>query len=359
MTTTTSEPRQGALRLADAAFHGEPVLDFDHRVELLTGTPGLLLDGPKQVMVDQETIPYLGVRITTLSENRRVDLRQYGALVATRLDDGACSAAFAFRGGGPGTEPLPQRPAAPPEDDDPIMDLFPLSLTDRVRGLEWGPGVIRAWVVLYDQRSNPVTTEVVKQKIADPEVAKFLEQLRTPAYAEQPSPPPGDPLPSYGRPEGAPPVPEQVGVALALPRVTLGGEGAELVVRGSFRVPLRRRELVRPLTPEEEAARERAFADRGLTPPRRATAVVQLALMLFGDTDPGPRVVRLFAPTWDPVDPERLDGAIVTGHFALDLCRETGLRYETYAVWALGGGELTGPTLAAIVDPAMVPRPGE
>ena len=59
------------------------------------------------------------------------------------------------------------------------------------------------------------------------------------------------------------------------------------------------------------------------------------------------------------MDRDDVASARVTGHFCLDLRRHLDLPNQTYALWAVAAGQLWGPTLAALVDPGLLPRPGE
>lgn len=344
---------QGHFGLPDDAFYADPAPTFDQKVALLHGpAPLLVLDGPRTARVAvQDTIPYLGASVAHERDVARAPLRARAALLTQRFEDGLVRAGWAFRGAHP-DDPLPA-----PSEGDPgpaVVETFTLDLRARLEGLPWDAGTYTTWLVLFDRASNPVVTAVKAEEPNDPEVRRFLEAHRRRAWAGPVSPPAGDPLPCYRALPSSPPVPATPGVALAVERVVLAEADAPVVLRGSFRLPVRPGEVVRPLAageaPDEPAPRSSVCpASSGRTP----SAVLAITLLLVGDTRSAPRTLRLDVPTWDPVDAERPGEA--TGHFALDLRRAAALDLQTHAVWAIAGGALHGPVLSALVDPGLVP----
>jgi hypothetical protein len=137
-----------------------------------------------------------------------------------------------------------------------------------------------------------------------------------------------------------------------VPRVTVAQAGKPLIVRGSFRLPVLDCERIGP---EElgEAARLRAETrvESSHVPPH--DAVITVHLLLIGNTRSTPEVVRLAVPA--SIEPAGRETAV--GYFALDLHHHLALDPQTYAIWTIAGGELRGPTLAALVSPDMLVRP--
>jgi hypothetical protein len=341
---------QGAFGLEPHEFGTVPELPWEEKSKFLRGPKGILLDGPTDARVDeQRTIPYLGAWVAPADLATLYGFHAKALLATTRVEDGSSFVAWVSEG--PKSEepipPLPPADAPPNLRSGTSLELFQFDLCNSV-DIGWRAGTYRTWVLMHDVRSNPVTTQVLGQKIVDPAVEAFLATKRSPAYAPPVSPSPGEEFyPSYQEDDGSPAIPEEDGVALAIERVTLGEHGGSLILRGSFRLPLLARQLVRPLVEGEEPP---------TTPP---TAVVPIGLFAIGNEQSDPRQLRMQVPTWDEVDPDALDQARVTGHFNVDLRRHLDLPCQTYALWALAAGELWGPTYAALVDPAMVPKPGE
>jgi hypothetical protein len=117
-------------------------------------------------------------------------------------------------------------------------------------------------------------------------------------------------------------------LALFVPKRATGG----LPIKGSFRLPVRPRHLVRPTI-------EGAPLDVG---DPLARAVLPLTIVVTGERVPGPWLVPLRVAAHQAPGPDGL----VVGHFALDLLADGGLRVRTrqrYILYALAGEAFAGP----------------
>lgn len=347
---------QGFLGLDDAAFWSQPVLSFETKCRVLQGEPGVHLDGPKLALLEErQTIPYLGTRVTKGTEHLRVGLRGKACLVTLRESDNRCWVGAAFRGS-LSEAPIALRQASQEASDDTSAEHFEVDLQVRL-GVVLEPGIHRTWVVLFDTASNPVSTEVRAPEIGDPEVAALVKKSRAAIYAGPVSPQEDKPLPSYRAVAGSPAVPTEAGVVIDVPRVTVAKPDSQVLVRGSFRLPVLQCELVDPALRPEMDRRWREAGAQG-SPPVVPTAVVTIHLLLVGNTQSAPELLRLAVPIWAPIKVDNLANELVTGHFALDLRQHLALDAQTYAVWTLAAGQLRGPLFAALVSPDMLPRQG-
>ncbi len=349
--------QQGALGISDAGFWTTDDVTFDTKKTLLGSLRGVLLDGPRKLSIqERDDIRCLALRGASEAEAKRVSFRGKATVVATRLETNEVHAGWAIEGTHP-REPIARKtkPAVDPELAEwadllePVtLMTFRLNVRQQLARLPWKPGTYRTWVLLHDACSNPVTTEVVRQEVNDPEVEKFLDGMRRPALVEPVEPPAGNPIPSYVKDAASPAIPREPGIALTADRVVLHTEDARCILRGSFRLPVHDRDRVR-----EARQGERAFLVHG----ERPSAILPISLVLTGDAFAQPTVVSLRVPTFDALPAEQ---AMATGHFTVDLVQlAPALSDQTYAIWAVAGGTLSGPWLSAFVDPAMLPKPGE
>ena len=352
---------QGVFALKDTQFWK----DFTRIEEALVNRfeedeafMGLVLDGPREVQLDQrKTLPLLAVRACSLVDNSALDLDTRAILIATRLEGHETLAAPAFR----------QSPA-PPEDDEPpsdseslpegrAVDVVSLSVTDRLPDFPWKPSTWQTTLLLFDQRSNPVVTRLEDDSTRDPAVLEFLAAQRRSGYPAAVSMP-GGPWTNLYRPRlDSPPPPAETGIVLAVDRIAVSGAGKSCMVRGSFCLPIRPRDVVRPLPgPAGTQAEQQALADGWVDVGDPAVvAVVPITLLLTGDKHAAPILVPLGAAIYGP-----LAGQRACGQFAVDLFRAApDLPIESYAVWALSRAIISDPVVVGIVDQNMLPTSGQ
>jgi len=176
---------------------------------------------------------------------------------------------------------------------------------------------------------------------------------------------PGGPWTNLYRPRmDSPPPPAETGIVLAVDRVArvgvapvaIDGPGKTCMLRGSFCLPLRPRDGVRPLPgPAGSQAEQQALADGWVdVGDATATAVVPITLLLTGDKDADPILVPLSAAIYGSVE-----GPFAQGQFAIDLFRAVpDLPIQTYAVWAMSRSIISDPALVDIVTEDTLLSPG-
>lgn len=365
----------GPLGLKDADFWDDPRRTEDevHERLLEQGFLGVVIDAPARVpLAARDTLPVCGVRVTTFAENRTLSIPAATVATASCLETHAVRAGMAFE-----QKPLAPRPRRDGGPDGPVEGVtianFETDLRARLR-IPWRPGTWLVTFLVRDRTTNRVTVKLEQGGggggFTDPAVAAVLAARRRPRYPQPvwPRPEPGKPLPSYAPRPDSPPVPDAPGIALAVERLVRDTGDAQVVLRGSFRLPLLERELVKPADPADQAALEAleddaraaaladgmAWQDPG---DPEAAAVVPITVVATGALRAAPLVLHLQVPVRHPIDPTA-DAPEGTGHFALDLLALPGgerLRGQTSFIYALSGEALAGPATVALVDPRIVP----
>lgn len=358
----------GPLGLADVEFWDAPRRTEDevHDRLLDEGFLGVVIDAPARVPVGKRgTLPIVAVHAATLRETATLSLRAALVAAAVRLETNEVRVARAFA-------PVSEDDVAPAGIDPgegTSLRTFDVDLRDRLH-LPWEAGTWLVGFFLRERASNRVTVRLEAGGAPrDAVAAAFVAAHRRPRYPQPiaPRPRPGK-LPSYEARPDSPPVPAEPGIALAVERLVKDTGDATAVLRGSFRLPVLEREVVKPADAADtalvealpEAQRPAALKD-GLAwqdpGDPRATAVVPITLVVTGSARPGPSVLALQVPSFDPVDPTA-DAPVVTGHFALDLREGLGwdrLADQTSFIYALSGKAMAGPAAVAVVDPRYVP----
>lgn len=355
----------GPLQLTDVDFWEQPrrTEEAVHERLIEEEFVGAIIDAPARLpLARRTTLPVVGVHAARLREG--VSLGDALIATAVRAEDHEVRVARAFTPAGR----VPEDPDAPDPGETRSLFTFQVDLRARL-GLPWEPGTWHVGFLLRERATNRVTVklEAAGGGYTDPVAAKFLAAKRRPRYPQPISPAQGAPLPSYVARPDSPPIPDAPGIALAVDRLVKDREGATAVLRGSFRLPLLEREVVKPKDPSDSAAVEAlpeeqrpralregaAWQDPG---DPEATAVVPITLVVTGAHRPGPTVLDLQVPSFDAVDPGA-KAPVVTGHFALDLRESLGwdrLADQTSFIYALSGAALAGPAAIAVVDPRFV-----
>lgn len=232
------------------------------------------------------------------------------------------------------------------EDESPPDDELDGETTDtatpelrRKLGLPWQSGRLRLTAVLRDMVSNRTDIELGQSAGAyqDDEVARFIAAQARQAPAPEVLPPLGEgPLPSYTEGPQSLPIPAERGVALKVARVTVDEPGAVCRVDGSFR-----------LAPHDHE-RVKQVIDSPINPGQATTAVVGITLLVVPASGVGTKILRLFVPSTDIIDP---DDPEVTGVFAIDLLAHRALSTaQTYFIYAFSSEHMEGPFPAALVS---------
>jgi hypothetical protein len=311
------------------------------------GFGGVKLGAPGTVPIDvHDTFPVVALRAGSIADHWAVSFNEH-ALWAS-MDLGANRLTVR-----PAGDPEVETPPANPEDAPSgyMVEPFVVDLRDAL-SLKWQPGRHLVTVVMRERVSNraDVTLKYSTRKFEDPEVAKFLEAKKATPAPPVVTPPPGDPLPSYEKRDDSPPIPEKPGIALAAERVLVFTPDAQVILRGSFRLPVLPKEVVVPAEPKPGEA---PAADVGPPP----TAVVGIALLVTGSDLPAPGLAQLTVPSYDPI-PDGEKNPVVTGHFALDLL-QLGVvpdQPQTLFVYAFSGEVMEGPFPIALISEKMLPK---
>ena len=345
-------PKQGALGLADGRFWDDPAKLEQRALNRLDGTDfvGLFLDGPKRVLLRQhDSVPLVGVRASTIRDNATIALRRRAVIVSTRLEGNETLAATAFR------QPDEKRDRSPPRDPASLpkgrtVKAFTIPLDQRISEVVSQPGTWSTTLLLFDQRSNSVLTQVRASPSKDVGKSHGAER----GYPFQISPPVGAPNVSFRTQPDCPPIPRQDAIVLSSPGVAAKSHGRSLIVRGSYLLPVAPWDIVRPLpgptgSAAESKARKAGWQDVGAPD---AVAVLPMTLLLTGDDDATPIVLHLHIPVFQRLERSR-GRTRARGQFSIDLLAlmPEQFRQQNYALWALAGSQLSNPIVVQVTRP--------
>ncbi len=299
---------------------------------------GIAIDAPATVPLDaRRTLPLLVYYSGSNAEMAGAPFEQHGVLALVNLDDDMLLAAPAIVKDGP-----PMSMGSLAEEPGHSGREFTLDVLEAL-GLEAKPARYLVTALLRDSVSNRLHVALVPgpAAYADPEVAKLIEAERLKRPPRRATEAPGSLELVFEPPAGVPAIPAEPGIALGVERIVVRRDGAKAPLGVSFRVPVRRTDVI----PRGEARAAR-------TP----TAVAAITLFVTGSEDPRPIALPLLAPSYAPL--EGPDSApIARGSFALDLLRHPQLRRpQTYFVYAFAGEFMAGPAPLAVVTEDMLPR---
>jgi hypothetical protein len=306
-------------------------------------TPVLALSTPPIVdLSTRETVPLLAVSAS--ATDAPINVAGAGVIVAVRLE-GNQVVANTWR-------EWKERPKAPVTPPRPgvlagfAVTPFRADLRKRLPELPWRPGHLVVRLIVGDRVTDPSRVELSGGAVADdPDVRTYVE------WAQSQQGPSGlpleNPLPmDHHRDEWTPDVPAEPGIALTLQRVSLTREEDQLLLRGSYNLPLRAAELVPAGSPGSLDAQGRQIAAR-----------FNLTLVFVGHDSPGPSVVplrieaRAFAR-------DLVDGRpCAAGQFRCDLFGHPDMPrvLQRYSVYAFSGEYMTGPFALTLISESLVP----
>lgn len=345
---------QGVFQLDDNRFGADSDDIAEELIERFEETDfmGLVLDGPRTVLMDQhETVWLLGLRASTIRDNISISLECRAIMLVSHLDGVETFAATAFRQPDDTPPPsVPRDPATMPEGR--TIKVFGLSWGDRLPDLDWKPGQWQSTLLLYDQRSNPVVTRLEKMANSAPAVQGFPASRRRSAFPAAVWPSPDLTVPhSYRQRADSPAAPPNHGIVLALDRRAMQGPGRTCLLRGSFRLPILPRDMVTHLPgPADSEAAHEALAEGWVdVGDADAIAVFPVTVLLTGDQKAKPLLFHLQVPVYGPVKTPPA-GPEVVGFFAVDLFRllPSEIPIQNYAVWAVSRGLLSEPLLLGL-----------
>ncbi len=331
-----------ALGLTDDDYWSAPIGTMEAVFDRLSTEQmqGVLLGAPAQVSLDKRaTIPLVAYRAGSYRDVRTLEFQKHAVLVAVDLDRNVVHAASAVALNNPpgsvgsaNSVPIP---------DGYIASPFVIDARDRLV-LPWNPASYVFTIIMRDRVSNRVRVTLGKSSegFQDEAVAKFIAEQRAKHHPIVISPLPGDPLPCYQPSADSPELPQKDGVLLKVERVLLLQNGTHWMLHGAFRLPALPQELVVPHEEEKDGKQS--------APP---TAVIGIALLIVGADTGQPTLIRLRAPSYDPVDSK---SKTATGYFSMDLLQEAPHLAnvpQTYFIYAI-----SGETFAAPVPSALVPE---
>lgn len=302
---------------------------------------GVLIDAPGRVDVDaHDDVPVLALVAGTNREFAEAPFETSAVLTAVDLDEARLYAGRAL------TPDVPSElPPGFAEEPGFSIENHLLSLT-RAAGVPLRPARLLVTVFVRDRDSNRCLVRLARGPGAydDPAVAEYLASQAARVPPRRVDPPLGTPGVSYRRRPDSPDAPAR-GIALAAERVLVARDGVQVVLRGSFRVPVRACDVVRPI--------DGVSPDVGCDD---ALAVAPVQLLVIGSDDAAPLVVPLAVPIYEPLEPEG-DVLLATGCFALDLARVPGFEPipQTDFVRAFAGAELSSPLAVALVAEESLP----
>jgi hypothetical protein len=296
----------GRLRLSDDDFWTDPMRT---RAELSRELDerGIILDAPRAVpLATRATCPVAGLWLRDGLVEAGLSFNDAAIVVAAERDGDGLLVGRPLAGDQPMKRPATK---ASPKALAKMSLASGFAFELRALGLPWRPGRWTVALLAREHASNQVEV-ALEPAYHDPAVAEFLARRR--AEVAPPSPTPGVVL----DPTDAPPVPEGVGVALAVERVVV--EGEPRVLRGAVRLP---------------------------APPAHGVATVHL--VSTGSELPEPRVVTLRVPA---------RGA--TARFAVDLASlpDAPRVPMTHFIYGVAGGHISTATTMAIVPAAALAR---
>jgi len=289
----------------------------------------------------RKTAPLVVMWVAKLSEIVQTPFKNLTTLTAIRLEDSKVwsNPAFEIRKG--------SLPKFKPEMETALEGhsgvLEAIDARDRL-GIEWRSGHYIFTALLRDQYSNRLAVEFKQGAGAwvDPEVESFInEHYRKPV--DRTVWPPAvteDLLPGYRERSDSPNLPEEGNaIVLACDRVITMHQSANGKLIGSFRLPIRVRDILSKPT------------DDG------ATAVLPITLIITGSDSRGATKIPLAVPVYDRLISGN-ENQIATGHFALDLLSLPMMpdEIQTYFIYAFYGEYMGGPVVMGLVSPDSLPR---
>lgn len=355
---------QEKLGLSDEEFWTQPFKtksDIEKRL-MQKKTEALVVGAPEKVLINaHKTFPVVALRVAFLKNTALKDFRKTAIITAVELSTNRVYAGMALR----------QDVDSPPADGEMPEgwmggEGYSIDLRDRLQ-LPWKPGEYIVTLLMLDQASKRLRTRLVDTSgYEDPEVARFIEEHRKKTGVSSVWPEPGDPLPSYKREKGSPPVPSErvkfkadeeepeideeeiesgkkrerkPGIAISVARVSVIEDNAQCVLSGSFRIPLKEYEIKTPDSAPKSAKPS-------------PTAIVPISLVLTGTGKTTPTVLRLMVPSFEPIDKTIRGPVMATGHFTLDLCKLTPAvtTPQTLFIYAFSGEVMSGPVPMAFVS---------
>lgn len=233
-----------SVRLPDTAFWDADSEDrgLDPIVKRFkTSYFGILIDGPREVQLQsRETLPLFAYYMGTYEQSATRAFPRAALIVTMDPERNRIAVAPLVRR----KDEAPSKKETVPAARMPAGYLMTFQEAELRKSLKlpWTAGRVISQVLLMDLQSNRLETKLVAGSgtFSDPEKEKFLAAER----AKQ-DPPAPFPAVSTASAE-APPVPKEMGIVLAAPRVVVLEKGGRLDLSGAWRLPVLPEEMVKP-----------------------------------------------------------------------------------------------------------------
>lgn len=353
--------------LEDESYWSDPWANRKaiQRPLMQSGRESFIIGAPKVVALDRHrTLPLAILRVRKAQGGSPADFRAMAVVAAWDFQSHRLNARLAFpraASGASAFSPSGSRSAASGSagsaggkgdsfSGDASAMIGEASTLDLASRLQLPPasGEYVVSLLCLNEVSNSCRMRVIDSAaFQDEEAEAFLR-----AYREEQLGPPrihpeaGAGSTSYHPDSKSPEIPEEIGIALSVQRVTVIRADRPCLVHGSFRLPVPRALPTVASGPKPHPGTGPQTSD--------PTAIVPIALLLTGSVDPTPLVLNLNVPSYAPLEGSG-DEAIATGHFTLDLGAHAPLVHtvQTCFLYAFSGEIMSGPALAAFVNPVM------
>lgn len=239
---------QGELGLSDGEFWTAPE-KTRARLEdkaLSEDKEVLVVDAPHKVDLHaRQTAPLAVLRFALTDTVGAIPLALYAVVVAADLQRGEAWSEMAVA---PPSRPVPPRePFEFVGDNAHSGEMRIVDLRERL-DLPWRPAKLAVWMLLREREFGPLFVELGEPPTAykDKAVAEAHEGKLKAGPLPPLSPSPHGGLVAWGSEAGAPAVPGKPGITVHAPRLLKTGDFVPCVVRGSFRLPIAPRFVVKP-----------------------------------------------------------------------------------------------------------------
>lgn len=317
------------------------------RALMQKGEEGLVLGTPGTVALNEHAdFPAAIIRVCKLTTAAKMPSRPFLVIAAMDTDTWTVRAKLALPDTGrPAARRAlarePARDSFSGDDSAMVSEGHTVNLAAHL-GLPASRRSYLVTAILLDKVSNRSRMKVVESAgFEDAEVDVFLREFLARRGKAQPVfPPVAEPVPDYRQKATSPAIPDETGLTLTAPRVSVLADGERCVVRGSFRLPISAQHRVKvvdnwhpPIAIPEEVAR------------------VPISLLVTGSVDAQPQVFRLVVPCYEPLI-ESEGATIAVGTFAIDLCTLPGVRIspQTYFLYGFAGEVMTPAVPAAFAQ---------
>ncbi|HEY2379966.1 MAG TPA: hypothetical protein VGK48_02175 [Terriglobia bacterium] len=323
--------------LADEEYWSDPwrTRKEVQRPLIQKGLEAFFIGAPKVVSLDRyATFPVAVLRTRKVTGASKIDFRKTALITAIELGTYRLSARLAFpaslyRRPGNGAARTGVKDSFSNDSTAMIGEGSTLDLAALLR-LPVYRSEYLVTLISLDRVSNRCRMRLLEAAgYEDPAVDDFLREYRASRVPPpKPFPEPAIPLPNFKPMDQSPQITAGTGITLSVPRVNIFARNTRCILSGSFRLPIQ---------PQHSSK-----------PPREDIATVPISLLITGSVDPEPRILRLFVPTYQPLESSG-GRTIASGYFSFDLCGMTNLLSipQTWFIYGFSGEVMTAPVPTA------------